>query len=265
MGEKYEALVDSTDLSNHPLHLRARLHEDGYLLVRKLAPRLPLLELRRAILLICANAGWVDGSADLMLGKWSGAGPFTEGDPQYMAVYKQIINHPLFKAWADQREFVETITKIIDAPVLAHRLRIGRVTFPNNVNQTTAAHQDFHYIRGTPQTYTIWSPLGDCPMELGGLAVLRGSNRAGFLEHDLFKEKKYAGHGLPDARLPAGDGVEWHAGDFAAGDVLIFHSHTVHKAMPNLTKDRLRLSTDNRYQRAGDDIAGISTQSHYGM
>jgi len=39
----------------------------------------------------------------------------------------------------------------------------------------------------------------------------------------------------------------------------------VHKAMPNLTKDRLRLSTDNRYQRAGDDIAGISTQSHYGM
>src|SRR5436190_2216388 len=154
MAQTYGAFVDSTDLSNHSQRLRARLHEDGYLFLRSLAPRSPLLELRRAILQICADAGWIDASEDLMFGKWSGAGPFTEGDWQYMAVYKQIINHPLFKSWADQREFVETITKIIDAPVLAHRLRIGRVTFPNNVNQTTAAHQDFHYIRGTPQTYT---------------------------------------------------------------------------------------------------------------
>jgi ectoine hydroxylase-related dioxygenase (phytanoyl-CoA dioxygenase family) len=148
--------------------------------------------------------------------------------------------------------------------VLAHRLRIGRITFPNNVNQTTAAHQDFNYIRGTSETYTIWTPIGDCPFDLGGLAVLRGSHRAGFIEHEVIKEKKYANHGLSDAQLPAA-GAEWHAGDFAAGDVLVFHSYTVHKALPNLTKDRLRLSTDNRYQRAGDTIADISTKSHYGM
>jgi ectoine hydroxylase-related dioxygenase (phytanoyl-CoA dioxygenase family) len=222
------------------------------------------MELRRAMLEICAAAGWIDGS-DRMSERWSGAGPFTEGDPQYMAVYKQIINHPLFIAWPERREFIETIGKIVDGPVLAHRLRIGRVTFPNNVQQTTAAHQDFQYIRGSAQTYTVWTPIGDCPIELGALAVLRGSHRAGFIEHQNFKEKKYAGQGLPDKALPAGEGIEWHAGDFAAGDALIFHSHTIHKAMPNLTKDRLRLSTDNRYQAAGDHIADISTKSHYGL
>jgi ectoine hydroxylase-related dioxygenase (phytanoyl-CoA dioxygenase family) len=139
------------------------------------------------------------------------------------------------------------------------------VTFPNNVQQTTGAHQDFQYIRGAADTYTIWTPIGDCPIELGGLAVLRGSHRAGFIEHRFFKEKKYAGHGLADDQLPRNPGIEWHAGDFAAGDVLIFHSHTIHKALPNLTTDRLRLSTDNRYTRTGDAVSEISTKSHYGL
>ena len=30
---------------------------------------------------------------------------------------------------------------------------------------------------------------------------------------------------------------------------------TVHKALPNVTEDRLRISLDNRYQRVGDPIA----------
>lgn len=258
-GKSYIPFVDSMHLHDPP-RLRAAMRDDGYLFLRKVAPREQLLALRRAIVQICAAAGWCDDD-----GRWSGAGPFTEGEPEYMAVYRQVINHPLFIAWADQRAFLNVMRKILDGEVLAHRLRIGRVTFPNNVNQTTAAHQDFNYIRGTPETYTIWTPLGDCPIELGGLAVLRGSHRGGFIEHELFREKKYANLGLSDEKLPRGERLQWHAGDLEAGDVLIFHSHMVHKALPNLTTDRLRISTDNRYQRAGEEIADISTKSHYGM
>jgi ectoine hydroxylase-related dioxygenase (phytanoyl-CoA dioxygenase family) len=155
--------------------------------------------------------------------------------------------------------------KVVDGPAMLHRLRIGRITFPNNVTQTTAAHQDHWYIRGTPATYTIWTPLGDCPRELGGLAVLRGSHKGGFIEHRQHPEKKYAGHGLADDQLPDAGGAGWVAGDFEAGDFLLFHSFTVHKALPNLTPDRLRLSTDNRYQREGDAIADISTGTHYNL
>lgn len=256
--------VDSTKLiSGDSSSIRQRMKEDGYLFLRGLAPRDRLLDLRREMLGILESAGWIKPTHGSLDAIWSGAGPFTEGEPEYMAVYQKIINAPAFRAWADQQSFVDVMRKILDGKVLPHRLRIGRVTFPSNTGQTTAAHQDFHYIRGTAQTYTIWTPIGDCPIALGGLAVLRGSHRGGFIEHDTFPEKKYANRGLADSSLPTGQNVEWHAGDFAAGDVLIFHSHTVHKALPNLTKDQLRLSTDNRYTRVGDEIAELSSKSHY--
>jgi hypothetical protein len=265
MFSEYAPFLDSSPIQTDAPTLRARMRDDGYLFLRGLASRDALMDLRRAMLEICREAGWVDSAGDLMQGKWSGAGPFTEGDQEYSPVYKRIINHPLFLAWAERAEFARVLAMIADGPVQAHRLRIGRVTFPNNLRQTTAAHQDFQYIRGTADTYTVWTPVGDCPIELGGLAVLRGSHGAGFIEHRLFEEKKYAGHGLAEEQLPRSAGVEWHAADFAAGDVLIFHSHTVHKALPNLTKDRLRLSTDNRYTRVGDAISEVSTRSHYGL
>jgi hypothetical protein len=45
----------------------------------------------------------------------------------------------------------------------------------------------------------------------------------------------------------------WVGGDFEAGDVIVFHSLTVHKALPNLTP-RLRLSMDCRFQRLSDPV-----------
>src|SRR5262245_55330356 len=135
MDSRCAPFVDSTSLLSNPEKLRAEMRENGYLFVRGLAPHEPLMQLRRAILEICRDAGWIDRSGDLMQGKWSGAGPFTEGEPEYQAVYKQIINHPLFLGWADHKPFVKTVEAIVDSPIIAHRLRIGRVTFPNNVAQ----------------------------------------------------------------------------------------------------------------------------------
>src|SRR5207249_8780330 len=143
-------------------------------------------------------------------------------------VYRHVIKLPSFLAVPEDAALLDLIGKIVDGPALLHRLRIGRITFPNNVAQTTAVHQDHWYIRGTPETYTIWAPLGDCPVAPGGLAVLPGSHRHGFIEHRLHPEKKYAGHGLAEEQLPragagAGTGTadgdaRWVAGDFELGD-----------------------------------------------
>ena len=46
------------------------------------------------------------------------------------------------------------------------------------------------------------------------------------------------------------------------GDTLIFPALTVHKALPNVTEDRLRVSLDNRYQRVGDPIAEHMLNPH---
>ena len=254
------SFVVSNELLSDRHALREPIAREGYLFFRGLGPKDKIAVARRDVLGLCRDAGWCDAE-----GKWSGAGPFTEGDPQYMAVYKNVIELRSFLAVPEDAWLVDLMGKIVAGPALLHRLRIGRITFPNNVQQTTAAHQDHWYIRGTPATYTIWLPLGDCPLPLGGLAILPRSQQEGFIEHRLNAEKKYAGHGLQDDQLPAGAHDAWATRDFELGDFLVFHSFTVHKALPNLTADRLRLSTDNRYQREGDAIADISTKSHYNL
>lgn len=47
----------------------------------------------------------------------------------------------------------------------------------------------------------------------------------------------------------------WHSTDYEAGDALFFPALTIHRALPNYTEDRLRLSLDNRYMLVGDKIA----------
>ena len=56
--------------------------------------------------------------------------------------------------------------------------------------------------------------------------------------------------------------TEWLTTDYEIGDTLIFPALTMHKALPNLTEDRLRVSLDNRYQRVGDPIAEHMLNPH---
>jgi ectoine hydroxylase-related dioxygenase (phytanoyl-CoA dioxygenase family) len=263
--ENYTPFIVSNDALDNPARLKSSMDENGYLFLRDVAPKDALLGLRRDILELCNEAGWLDPSADLMDGLWSGAGPYTEGAPEYMAVYRKVSHLPSFADVPAHPQIMELLGPITGDPVLLHRRHIGRMTFPHNVDQTIAAHQDWHYIRGTTQTYTMWMPLGDCPMELGGLAVLRGSNHFNYIEHRKLAGKTVAAHGLEEEQLPAAEGIEWHSGDFQLGDAVIFHAHTIHKALPNLTENRMRLSIDNRYQRGGEAIEQSSMGTHYNL
>jgi hypothetical protein len=246
--------------------LRGRLDYDGYLFFRGAGPKEKLAAARRDVFAILADAGWIDrrgSDVDRGVARWSGTvGPLTEGDPAYMAVYRKIINAPSFLAVPEDPFFMQLMGHIVGGEALCHRLRIGRIVFPSNTAQTTPAHQDWHYIRGAAETYTVWQPLVDCPIELGPLAVLAGSHRAGFISHREDKSMKFASMGLQDDQLPPG---QWVTGDFAAGDLVLFHSHTVHKALPNITPDRLRISTDNRYQRVGAETSAVSAGTHYDL
>jgi ectoine hydroxylase-related dioxygenase (phytanoyl-CoA dioxygenase family) len=256
---------DSSSLTSDIELMRSTLNQQGYLYLRNVAPREVVEEVRKDVLEVCRSAGWLDTDSALLEGKWSGMGPFTENEPDYMKVYRHVLRLPSFHNLPENTHLIGLMKKIINGQVTVHRRRIGRITFPQNVEQTTGTHQDWHYIRGNPETYTMWMPLGDCPVELGGLAILSGSHRHGFIEHTEFEGKKYAAAGIADKNLPPDNDLEWHSGDMKMGDALIFHSHTIHKALPNLTKDKLRLSCDNRYQLAGTAITADSMTSHYNL
>jgi len=97
-------------------------------------------------------------------------------------------------------------------------------------------------------------PLGDCPEELGGLAVVPGSHLGG--PRKAFRAEGAGGHAVPVESDEA-----WVGGPMKAGDVLVFHSLTVHQGRDNQT-DRIRLSADFRYQPADDQVARASLAPH---
>lgn len=260
------SLIESNSLFDNTSALQSRLKEEGYLYFRGLGPRQRILELRRQILEICDAAGWVDKKYPLMAARWSGAGPFTESEAPYMSVYRNMLRLPLFNELPQDPFYMHLFERLLGGEIFNHRMHIGRVSFPNNTVQTTPPHQDFHYIAGSPETYTVWTPIGDVPREVGGLAVLARSNLKGFQKHNFFPEQKYAGSGFDEATCRNLFGpLVWHTTDFTAGDVLLFHSHTVHKAIPNLSGNILRLSADNRYQLAGTETGPAAHRTHHDL
>jgi ectoine hydroxylase-related dioxygenase (phytanoyl-CoA dioxygenase family) len=244
--------------------LRAVMDEHGYLFFRGLVPAAQVLATRREVLQLCAEAGWLDPAADVMEGiAAAGVGPFSEGHPDYMPVYRKVLKNQQFHDFPAQPALMQVAAKLLNLPadeVFVHPRRIGRITFPNYAVATTPPHQDHFYIRGAVQTYSCWIPLGECPMSLGGLAVWPRSQKLGFIEHSETHPGAVGGRGVPVDEAQA----QWHCSDFGLGDALFFHSYTIHKALPNLSGNRLRISTDNRYQRPKDDIDPGALKPHFG-
>ena len=100
---------------------------------------------------------------------------------------------------------------------------------------------------GDPECFTAWIPFHDCPVEVGPLQVLEGSHRFGFQQHE--DEDLH----VPEIREDKAAGGEWVGGQINAGDVLIFHSLTVHAASKNRSK-QLRISLDCRFQDYSREI-----------
>src|SRR6185503_21029102 len=96
IAEQVGQLQSSNASINDPARLRQDMAQNGYLYFRGLGPKDRILQLRREILNIIGDAGWVDTSVDLMEGKWSGLGPFAENEPEYMQIYKKVVHLPLF-------------------------------------------------------------------------------------------------------------------------------------------------------------------------
>jgi len=101
----------------------------------------------------------------------------------------------------------------------------------------------------------MWIPLGDCPVQMGGLTYLEGSHR-------WARAEERAGNTHPPrwitANLPAladQHDARWLTADYRAGDVVVHSAYLVHAGTDNVdSAGRVRLSTDIRYQRASDPI-----------
>jgi hypothetical protein len=257
MTDRMYELRDSNDAKDDSDELRRRIADEGYLFFRRLIEPSALLALRADILGVLGRAGWLESGTDPVLGIANIDGRCTEGDSEYSGPYGQVQRLESFHRVPHAPELVGMVQAIMDASAIPLPGHKARIWFPKFTDHTTPTHQDFVHYQGSLDTLTCWAPVGDCPIELGPLAVLERSHKvrkvlahhfslgAGGLVVNVEEEK---------ATHPELSG-HWLSTDFEVGDALFFPALTVHRALPNTTENLMRVSLDNRYQREGGRIA----------
>lgn len=250
MSTEFQEFRVSNDAMEDAEELRRRMDAEGYLFFRALQDAGKLWALRKDILGVLRSAGWLREGTELADGIAERARRCTEGDLEYARVYHRLYQLESFHQAGHWPEVLAAMRKVIGGPVLPHPQKIARLWFPQYSEHTTPIHQDFVHFQGSYRTYTCWTPVGDCPRELGGLAVLSGSHRIDAV-HDHHFSLGAGSLAIDRAQLKG----QWVTTDYAIGDTLIFHCLTVHQALPNRTADRLRVSLDNRYQALDQPIA----------
>jgi hypothetical protein len=247
----YEPFFDASPLIGDATALRARMDQDGYLFLPNLLPAASVASLHSEILSLCRESGWVDDT-----GKPLGE-PRLEGAEEWWEVYDRLQKLESFHALAHTPALTGVVEAVVGEPVFPHPRNIARITFPGAAFFTTPAHQDFPLIRGTADTYTAWTPLCDCPEDRGGLGILDRSHRVGLLPvHSAIGP----GGTAVDADI---EGCVWRGQDMGAGDVLLFHSYTVHSGRPNVSRSDMRISADYRYQAVSQPVSPGSLKPHW--
>jgi len=234
-------LQDATRLASSRTELRARFDQDGCLLLRGLLDPGAVEDLRCRVIALHEQRGWTVRAPDWV-------------DPHAgrLAYHVDVQRLEAFHRLAHDPALLGVARALIGDDVFAHPRRLLRTIWPGTRALTTPPHQDFLYIRGAADTITAWVPLGACRREDGGLRVLVGSHRAGELPVHVY-DGALAAYGVE----VADDDPRWATADYAAGDVLVFHSLAVHGALPN-GSERPRLSVDYRYQSASTPVAPSS-------
>ncbi len=286
--DKFGLMTDSAPLlaAGAIAALRERMAADGHLLLRGFHDRAPVQAARASLLKRLAAQGRLNPDQPLedAVPARSGAS-FSPEITQRNEEVRDVVYGPGMMGFFD---------KFLGAPSRHYDFTWMRTVSPG---QATVPHMDIVYMgRGTRQLYTVWTPYGDTPMTMGSLMVLENSHHnqrliAGYGSKDVdtFCENRRApgytkmggGGNIADGGFLSRDpvtlrkrlGGRWLASDFQMGDILIFSVFLVHCSLDN-TSERMRLTTDTRYQLAsepaderwvGDDPIGHGPEAKRGM
>lgn len=255
--ERYPDFVDSTPLIQDADALRTRLSRDGYLFIRSLLPPALIAGVRLRLLRLAAAGGWLDAKSPVESGVANPNAACKDPEDRYMAVFRTLWRDEELHRLRIHPNALNLFTRIFGEPALAHPMFVQRNIFPQagDFDFTTGIHQDRVHIGGAT-SYALWMPLGDCPREKGSLAVAAGSH-----VHGILPTKVGSGAGGMDIAVPIPG--TWVTGDFRAGDALIFQDTTVHKALPNCTRE-IRMSFDARYQPLSQPVADTNLLPYAG-
>lgn len=272
--EHWGELRESSDVVNAPELLRARMDEDGYVFLRGWLNREEVQDARMECLRRLRDADQLHPDFPLEMGVASPVNR-TAWVPELARG-----NAPLMKVLYEGA-MTDFYGRLFGEEVLHFTFTWLRAIGPG---LATPPHCDVVYMgRGTQQLYTSWTPLGDVTYEQGGLMMLENSHKVEKLNHYRSKDvdavcsnrsdprhnHTHEGGWLQEpprmgaqmrnggwlTRTPATLrerlGGRWLTSEFQMGDLLAFSVATVHGSLDNQS-DRVRLSSDSRYQRASE-------------
>jgi Phytanoyl-CoA dioxygenase (PhyH) len=244
---------------------RARMDDDGYLLMRGLLDKKEVLAAREHIMNILASQHQLDPAYPIMEGApVKGSKLFFQ--PELAQKNNPALQHLLY---APEGRLMQFFSAFLSGDVRHFDFTWLRCIAPG---LGTPSHCDIVYMgRGTRRVYTAWVPLGDIDLTMGGLMVLEGSHKDtrlrstyGQRDVDSYCENR------PDDPARTANGLNgwlsenpnqirrslggrWLVAEYEAGDAVIFCMDLVHGGLDNRS-ERLRLSSDSRYQRASEPI-----------
>jgi hypothetical protein len=261
LDPEHLGLLEDSSADRHDMPtLRKRMHEKGYLLMRGLLNRDEVMESRREMVRRLAEMNCLQPGTDPMdaiANKEHPANFHPELAKGNQPMRKVLYAGPMMQFWA---EFFGETPMHFD------------FTWVRTVSPGwgTPCHADVSYMgRGTHELFTAWTPMGDVDFVQGGLMLIEGSNRnerlrkglehadvdaycvnrTGHAGKDAWARGQAGAMKAPAPKLRQSLGGRWLTGEFSAGDVLFFEVFTIHASIDNHS-DRIRLSTDTRYQRA---------------
>lgn len=259
-----------TDAGLPLAHIKDIYHEQGYVWLKGFFERRAILAFRRDFFTAFKETGLLSQGSDPVEGLYGGE------DQQRTLIKKifwEIVRSPEYEAFCTMPRlwtFYEALLQ--DEPYL-HKRKIIRYTLPGERN-CTGGHYDLIYLRaGTDRLYSSWIPIGDIPVEMGGLIYLEGSDALGrrmeaefsARNADLSPQERISAY---NKNMRAGGWISvdladmahrfnsrWLVADYEAGDMVIHSPYMIHAATVNTDSyGRIRLSTDIRYQAKSDEI-----------
>jgi hypothetical protein len=231
--------ISMGDLDPHSI--QEELDSRGYALIRGVLPSADIRNVLSDIANVLSAAGWLLPGHDPIERIADISAACGDPDPSFKQTYQEVFSLESFHVLPHHPALKRVVNMLVGEQILIHPKPIGRLIFPKCENLTVHAHQDYRFMSGDSECFTVWIPLHDCPVDLGPLQILEGSHRFGVIKHE--DENLH----VPEITAGAVTEGEWVGGQINAGDILIFHSLTVHAASPNRS-NRLRISLDCRFQ-----------------
>jgi len=263
--------LEASRLDEQREQLKQRYNQQGYLWLKGLLPVEDILEFRaqyfeafRETLMLKPDSDAKDGFGN----------PDFTPNRKVTEIENQVVLWESYTRISQHPNILAFLKWFLGEDLYLHRRKMVRRMMPDS-GRNTPAHYDLTYLRkGTDRSLiTIWTPLGDIPVEMGGLIYLEGSHTAGARMEEEFRIKN--ANLPPDEQMSAYNrnmteggwvtkdlpsladrlNTRWLIANYEAGDIVIHSPYMIHAStINNDTSGRIRLSSDIRYQLGGDSI-----------